>query len=75
MRNSHQSLSSAAYSVSIEIKSNYERKKKTKEHAPLQDSVGKYIRKISKAMFLQIQSDHSFVITKSIVTNFVTNFA
>ena len=32
-------------------------KKKKKKNAPLQDSVRRYIREISVAMFLQIQSD------------------
>ena len=31
--------------------------KKKKKHAPLQDSVREYMREISVAMFLQIQTD------------------
>ena len=34
-----------------------QKKQKTKKHAPLQDTVRGYIREISVAMFLQIQTD------------------
>ena len=46
------------YSVqNKKLKSKKKKEKKKEKHAPLRDSVGRYMREIIIAMFLQIQSD------------------